>query len=237
MILGVELQIFAEDIEMFGTCNKCGYTESRSFSHLQSLRMPSQSIKYLLRANDYPSDSQVSEIRAMIDGAFRDLGQLDADIKELEGILTQLRTERDEHNEHIDAFRSTLSPVRRIPAELLTSIFIFAVHDVRTLMVFPNLEGPCNPWPLSQVCALWRGVALATHALWSYFLEFHPQHQLLLDTPRRKSGHRLQGFNRAPKHACHFFSRLSTFPISPSSILPLGDSAFKFRRRMWFSRS
>ncbi|KAJ7309966.1 hypothetical protein DFH08DRAFT_974568 [Mycena albidolilacea] len=64
----------------------------------------------------------------------------------------------DNLDDDIQAHKGTLSPLRRMPIELLSLIFVFGSR-------FKYLEPP--PWTASQVCHLWRTVALSQSSFWA----------------------------------------------------------------------
>ncbi|KAF8878435.1 hypothetical protein BD779DRAFT_1211723 [Infundibulicybe gibba] len=57
-----------------------------------------------------------------------------------------------------------LQPVRRVPAEVLIEIFCFAIPGPG----HPNLDTNQAPLNLSQVCTMWRRIALGVPQLWRY---------------------------------------------------------------------
>ncbi|KAI5827434.1 hypothetical protein K523DRAFT_309382 [Schizophyllum commune Tattone D] len=80
----------------------------------------------------------------------------------LQPILIELREllRRAEHQSQLnDAF---LSPVRRLPNEILAEIFLLTVARDRPL--FPRIR---PDFAFSRVCQRWRAVALGTTALWT----------------------------------------------------------------------
>jgi hypothetical protein len=72
--------------------------------------------------------------------------------------LEKLRVDYDNLDDDIQAHEGTLSPLRRMPIELLSLIFVFAFR-------FTYLEP--TPWTASQVCHLWRTVALSQSSFWA----------------------------------------------------------------------
>ncbi|KAJ7603835.1 hypothetical protein FB45DRAFT_811698 [Roridomyces roridus] len=68
----------------------------------------------------------------------------------------------------IEAHKSIISPIRRLPNELLAEIFsqasqaAFYWDDISTSPVTSQA-----PWLFTHVCRLWAGVALGTRPLWS----------------------------------------------------------------------
>jgi hypothetical protein len=68
----------------------------------------------------------------------------------------QLQRERAALEEKISRTLAYMSPIRRLPAELLRHIF---------MMNFD--EYPCCAWILSSVCSQWRRLTLSMPKLWS----------------------------------------------------------------------
>ncbi|KAK7436050.1 hypothetical protein VKT23_019353 [Stygiomarasmius scandens] len=78
---------------------------------------------------------------------------------------------------------SVLSPLRRLPAEILAWIFLLSLKsrscseedsDVERelreyLDLFSNARRGTGPWGLSWVCSRWRAVTLSTPSLWARF--------------------------------------------------------------------
>ncbi|KAJ7748606.1 hypothetical protein B0H16DRAFT_1725426 [Mycena metata] len=96
----------------------------------------------------------------------------------------------------LDAYRGILSPVRRIPTELLCEIFLAVLpeaglagrpsdslkvtrrHDKQTFYT--------APWSLGQVCQRWRATAVGYAALWTRItLSRNP---ILIETQLYRSG-------------------------------------------------
>ncbi|CAA7270294.1 unnamed protein product [Cyclocybe aegerita] len=95
------------------------------------------------------SATRVSHLDEQID-------QLDAKVKQLNGMLANLKSRRAEYEDHARLHRNLA--VRRLPPDILLEIFraIICGH-------------PDDIWTVVEVCRLWREVALATPTLWSTF--------------------------------------------------------------------
>ncbi|KAE9407295.1 hypothetical protein BT96DRAFT_153141 [Gymnopus androsaceus JB14] len=81
-------------------------------------------------------------------------------------ISSELRLQRDAKFVELASIRNILSPVRRIPVEILSEIFELArlpedgiFHSNHTIVLYT--------YNVSSVCAAWRKTALATPRLWS----------------------------------------------------------------------
>ncbi|KAF6748513.1 hypothetical protein DFP72DRAFT_916165 [Ephemerocybe angulata] len=106
------------------------------------------SISHLLDSNSPPKEVEIPFVESRI----RDL--LDR--------ISELRKLEDELERH----RSILSPVRKIPREVLGYIFAFLQPDEYDEKV-RNARGRMELVNLSLVCKLWREAAFATHELWT----------------------------------------------------------------------
>ncbi|KAL1687804.1 hypothetical protein GGG16DRAFT_61352 [Schizophyllum commune] len=111
-----------------------------------------------LRSGDAcsPSDPGLgSSIAGFTTSIERQVGILQPMLVELRELLR-----RAEHQSQLnDAF---LSPVRRLPNEILADIFLLTVARDRPL--FPRIR---PDFAFSRVCQRWRAVALGTTALWT----------------------------------------------------------------------
>ncbi|KAF7374703.1 hypothetical protein MSAN_00355400 [Mycena sanguinolenta] len=91
------------------------------------------------------------------------LDEFDFDIDGARSVLNGLLTERDQIHEALEAHRALLSPIRRIPPEVLGEIF---VHCLPRDSFIQAAVDRC-PLLLTQISSNWRSVALATPSLWT----------------------------------------------------------------------
>lgn len=99
------------------------------------------------------SNTSLADVDRKIEAAEAQLAQIVADSR---CSIKQLQRERASLEEKISRTLAYMSPIRRIPAELLRLIF---------MMHFD--EYPCCAWVLSSVCSQWRRLALSMPKLWS----------------------------------------------------------------------
>ena len=99
------------------------------------------------------SNSSLANVDRKIEAAEAQLAQIVADSR---CSINQLQRERAALEEKISRTLAYMSPIRRLPAELLRHIF---------MMNFD--EYPCCAWILSSVCSQWRRLALSMPKLWS----------------------------------------------------------------------
>ncbi|SJL03214.1 uncharacterized protein ARMOST_06562 [Armillaria ostoyae] len=119
---------------------------------------------------------QVSELHAeSIGRAIHDLeaklSEYDSEISALETTLLLLRNARNDLKHSLLAHRSLVSPIRRLPIEILQAIF----RDACDIDIFPyeptygdlaTTSG--TPLRLSSVCSHWRSICLSTSELWTF---------------------------------------------------------------------
>ncbi|KAJ7160143.1 hypothetical protein C8R46DRAFT_1223640 [Mycena filopes] len=116
-----------------------------------------------LGTNYVPSGPEIQAIRALLVGPQADLAQLDAQIAQAQALLHRLSARRVELIEDIDAHKALLSPMRRLPQDVLGEIFISCLPSTHNAVVDPRSA----PLLLGLVCRRWRGIAHSTPRLWS----------------------------------------------------------------------
>lgn len=92
----------------------------------------------------------------------QDLRISDSQIDDVEGLLRWLRQDRAKIRHQIDAHIGLSPPVNRLPPEILSNIFFFALET--PVRVF-DLTG--GPWSLALVCRQWRTIVLESPRLWT----------------------------------------------------------------------
>ncbi|KZP02992.1 hypothetical protein FIBSPDRAFT_685651, partial [Athelia psychrophila] len=99
--------------------------------------------------------SQTDVIASSISSALRDVLQLDQDILRLENTLHELCRKRDEMHSFVMAHKALVSPIRRVPPEIITEVFLYSAEG--------NLESPIF---LASICSRWRSIALSSPQFW-----------------------------------------------------------------------
>ncbi|KAF9039109.1 hypothetical protein BJ165DRAFT_364361 [Panaeolus papilionaceus] len=132
-------------------------------------------------SNDPPSDEEEMLIRQ----AFEDAERRKQEIRdEMERRATQVSPPELLHiDRFICGLQGILSPVRRLPPEILQAIFIVGSEgpDMRTPFYKIRRDFEKSratgavywPWAVSQVCRRWRQVCLETPTLWNYLPVLH----------------------------------------------------------------
>ncbi|KAJ7154887.1 hypothetical protein C8R43DRAFT_438888 [Mycena crocata] len=136
----------------------------------------SPSANQLVRTNEPALESQIPELLNSIAVAQKAKSTLALEIIGAEMELDRLRRLDDNVTLHIQRCISAIGPIRRLPAEILSRIFI--LHRDACFYTFKgnNNEDDAHMfasgevWRIPHVCAYWRSIALGTRELWSRFL-------------------------------------------------------------------
>ncbi|KAJ6620667.1 hypothetical protein B0H10DRAFT_1791506, partial [Mycena sp. CBHHK59/15] len=114
----------------------------------------------LLKTNKPPLDFEIPSITDFIAVGLTKMTRLEARIALLTSALEELVLERDDLKEQIRNHESVLSPLRRMPIELLSLIFSF------TLASHERYNRETAPWNLGQVSSYWREIVLSQPTFW-----------------------------------------------------------------------
>ncbi|KAK7034771.1 hypothetical protein VNI00_012178 [Paramarasmius palmivorus] len=116
------------------------------------------SIQRLFRSTVTSSDRPV--IEQFVNDAQKELKGCQTEIDKLRASLTSLEQKRDRLTKKLSQYRSLLSPVHRMPPEILRNVF--------TMLNPPRLLPSYETLAVSAVCGRWRDVVLAMPSFWSY---------------------------------------------------------------------
>ncbi|KAJ7250461.1 hypothetical protein B0H12DRAFT_1120499 [Mycena haematopus] len=138
--------------------------------------LPSTISRNILDTNDPPIEYSSSPIREFISRGEVRRAFLNAKIAPLKAELDKLLEERDSLDVEIRKHEGAVSALRRMPTEILSLIFTFAVPPYAvpntgkfvSSYYFMNMEE--GPWVLSAVCSRWRTISLSQASLWTHIL-------------------------------------------------------------------
>ncbi|KAI3616955.1 hypothetical protein WG66_004112 [Moniliophthora roreri] len=134
----------------------------------------SSAMKRLFRNTISSADRHI--ITQYLRDAEKDVKDCQAEISRLKMAIITLESRRDGLRKSMDRYRSLLSPVHRLPAEILLNVFTFCCEQNELCLEQKDSTRPCAPPPavaISMVCGRWRDVALASPSLWtSICIEF-----------------------------------------------------------------
>lgn len=140
----------------------------------------------MLQADSPIPETDVLSIRQFISAGRDRLGILNAKIASLATALEQLVQESDSLENAVRTHEWSVSPLRRMPTEILSLIFAFTLPPHQT-----DVEHA--PWDISAVCARWRAIVTSQARLWTTVyidLDYVDPHYSdeLLETQLSRSG-------------------------------------------------
>ena len=103
--------------------------------------------------------ASVEEITSKIDAAEMALAQL---VRDSRLAISELEGQRAALEDQVSKTLAYLSPIRRLPMELLREIFVWSFE-----------EHACSAWVLAAVCPSWRRLALRIPLIWSKVSPFY----------------------------------------------------------------
>lgn len=120
-------------------------------------------------SNNAPSFSQTQDILKSIAHGKSELLSLQTEIRQAKEALASLEQKQESMKSLLMHQESLLSPIRRIPPEILGQIFL-ELRGLSDPICFGDeaLEN-VGLWSLLHVCRFWREVALSYSELWSEF--------------------------------------------------------------------
>ncbi|KAK7034525.1 hypothetical protein VNI00_012372 [Paramarasmius palmivorus] len=122
----------------------------------KSTPLPDSSFTTYFGTNYAPSPQEVSDIQQLLVEPEKELKFLDEEFVRVYNQRIKLKT-------YIDNHRSLLSPIRRVPVDIIREIF---AHCLPTLSL-PTANVKEAPLLLTRVCRSWREAAITTPCLWN----------------------------------------------------------------------
>ncbi|KAF7357887.1 hypothetical protein MVEN_00834900 [Mycena venus] len=116
-----------------------------------------------LGTNYCPRDEELPQIKALLFEPSQRLKRLDDEIAVLQKALDKLSKERDALSAYVEAHEVLMSPIRRLPLDILEHIFVACLPTHRNCVMSAQ-EAPVI---LGRICSYWRTISLATPRLWS----------------------------------------------------------------------
>ncbi|KAJ7670764.1 hypothetical protein DFH06DRAFT_141771 [Mycena polygramma] len=115
-----------------------------------------------------PTDLQSQEIRRMLAAMNSEVSHLDTTILKLSLVLSELQCQRLTAHKAAMAVQGALSPIRRIPPEIVSHIFVLCRNN--SMRSRYSIANPRNaPIVLGQVSSRWRSICHGTPLLWDQF--------------------------------------------------------------------
>ncbi|KAJ7918621.1 hypothetical protein B0H13DRAFT_2269015 [Mycena leptocephala] len=155
--------------EYVHSCPNCMAVLSPSDSKLPPFD-PSLVSSDILETNDPPLESQIPFLRDFVARGRARMDVLNPKIALLQSALDELLEERDKLDIEIREHKGGLSPLRRMPTEILSHIF--------SLVLRPSESAP---WTVSAVCARWRTTVISQPSFWAS-IHYHHDHSRSIGT-------------------------------------------------------
>ncbi|KAF7307738.1 hypothetical protein MKEN_01133900 [Mycena kentingensis (nom. inval.)] len=126
------------------------------------------SLEQLLRSNTAPEGPEISYAERAVQDKTAELVELDDAIQNLQSALWSLYNRRNRIEWELSQLQSVLSPIRRIPQDILGEIFSY----LEPAFTHPGDSNEWArrvrvPWRLGLVCRAWRHLALSMSGLWN----------------------------------------------------------------------
>ncbi|KAJ7460170.1 hypothetical protein FB451DRAFT_1500433 [Mycena latifolia] len=123
----------------------------------------------LLQSNEPLDDSQARHVRATLDATLTGLEDLEGEISKTLLALVKLENERRRRSQYADILMGTLSPIRRIPSEILVEIFLTCRDNTLSEPNYSITDSRQAPMLMGHVSSRWRQVCHGAPRLWDHF--------------------------------------------------------------------
>ncbi|KAJ6465863.1 hypothetical protein C8R45DRAFT_1219683 [Mycena sanguinolenta] len=124
-----------------------------------------------LGTNYCPTDQEVLEIRSLLLEPILRIKSLDDEIADLQKSIDKLVEERVGLESYVEAHSALISPVRRLPLDVIQEIFVACMPTHRNC-VMSATEAPIL---LGRICSAWRVISLSTPRIWARVHVVEPQ--------------------------------------------------------------
>ncbi|KAJ7691932.1 hypothetical protein B0H17DRAFT_934548, partial [Mycena rosella] len=121
----------------------------------------------LLITNVAPEGAELTFVQSVASKAGRHLTYLDGEIARLRDQLNELEEERALLSGYRAQNLGILSPLRRMPPEVLGEIFSWTLPTASDEPDEAGFDLSQSPWLLTHISSRWRTAALSTPSLWA----------------------------------------------------------------------
>ncbi|KAJ7114047.1 hypothetical protein C8R44DRAFT_984599 [Mycena epipterygia] len=121
----------------------------------------------LLNTNEVPQDSDITYVKSVVSKIRLRLAHVDNEILRLRDQLKAMEEERTLLSLSLAQNSAILSPLRRMPPEVLCEIFSWTLPTTIEAVVRGRLDVTDSPWVLGYICSRWRAIALSFPSLWA----------------------------------------------------------------------
>ncbi|KAJ7443150.1 hypothetical protein FB451DRAFT_1376786 [Mycena latifolia] len=145
-----------------------GFAVAWKTSRMQDIMDPK--LEPLIQSNAPLDDSQAHCIQLALNETLSTLVELEREISKTLLSLLKLEHERRRQTKYGAALKGALSPLRRIPSEILAEIFLACRDDSLEASDYSITDLRQAPMLLGRVSARWRQVCHDTPRLWDHFV-------------------------------------------------------------------
>ncbi|KAF9221771.1 hypothetical protein BS17DRAFT_784677 [Gyrodon lividus] len=125
-------------------------------------KLPS-SILQLFHTNSVPSPMDAHHIHELLAERNKELSAVAEEIERARAEVHRLESKRDEVEGIVEELAALMSPVRRMPTDIMAKVFEHCVRDEGMSKADPRVA----PLLLGQVCRSWRDLLFALPCLWT----------------------------------------------------------------------
>ncbi|KAF8211822.1 hypothetical protein K438DRAFT_1808022 [Mycena galopus ATCC 62051] len=185
-------------------CFKCGSFPLSPLNPFDISVPPGTRHYNLLNSNEPPDDSDSTFIHSVVSDADARLARLDDEIAKIREHLHQLEEERASLSTFQTRNKAIISPLRRMPPELLSEIFSWTLPSISESLEREEYMAE-GPWTVSHTNTCWRVVSLSTPSLWSQITaQIQRAEELKIHfygSERADSGSQIQIFQLLSQHS------------------------------------
>ncbi|KAJ6560353.1 hypothetical protein B0H19DRAFT_895180, partial [Mycena capillaripes] len=113
-----------------------------------------------------PLDEEILSTREIIANEENRLRVLDENTAHVQRVLATLSRHRDECKEKIRRHSAVVSPLRRLPPEILGKIFLLTMRWRLLEDKSIKFQLSLGPWGLTRICSRWRNISVSFPMLW-----------------------------------------------------------------------
>ncbi|KAF7376687.1 hypothetical protein MSAN_00085700 [Mycena sanguinolenta] len=141
-----------------------------------------------LGTNYCPTDEEILQINSLLVEPTLRLKGLDDEITKLQKAIDKLVEERSRVAAYVEDHKALLSPIRRLPLDVIQELFIACLPTHRNCVMSAS-EAPVL---LGRICSSWRAISHITPRLWSSLHVVEPSPGLNTASYDQKVAQRLE---------------------------------------------
>lgn len=168
----------------------------------------------LLQSNEAPSQRMVAEIKQILQKPLNKFRANQLEIERLGQALQALNSEQERTRDIVKPYNTILSPIRRLPADVLHEIFFHCLPSHR----FPIMDASEAPLLLTHICSSWRTIALSSPRLWAQIIISLPSQPYSYDDEEDEDESRDDNQDEADKPEIQEYKRVAALRAEVTKI-------------------